>query len=87
MISAGRLRSTATMMQASTAQDALGLRTNTFTAAGTFPCDVRNNSAQEQQYADGVAVRRQFELRARWQRVDNLGLTEVDRIDVDGRTL
>jgi head-tail adaptor len=87
MISAGLLRWTATMLAASTSQDTLGLRSDTFTTGGTFRCDMRNQSAQEQAYADGVAVRRTWELRARWQRIENLGLTEVDRISVDGRTL
>lgn len=87
MISGGLLRNKATRLAASTTQDSLGLRSPTFTAGDFFYCDLRNSSAQEQQYADGVAVRRQFELRARWNAVANVGLTELDRVSVNGRTL
>jgi len=87
MISAGLLKWTATRLAASTAQDTLGLRSDTFTTGADFRCDLRPVSATEQQYADGVAVRRSWEVRARWQRIENIGLTEVDRISVDGRTL
>jgi head-tail adaptor len=87
MISGGRLRWTATRLAASTAQDALGMRGATFSAGGTFRCDLREDSASEQQYADGVAVVRNCEVRARWQAVQNSGLTELDRLSVRGRTL
>lgn len=87
MISGGLLRWKATRLQASTTQDALGMRANSWTEAGTFRCDLRNDSTTEQQYADGVAVIRSCELRARWQAVQNVGLTEVDRLTVRGRYL
>lgn len=88
MISGGRIRRfTATRMAASTAQDALGMRSNTWTAAGSFPCELRNDSTSESSYADGVAVRRMFEVRARWRAVANTGLTELDRLQVGARTL
>ena len=87
MISAGLLKYTATRMSASTAQDALGLRTDSFTAGGSFRCDLRASGSSESPYADGVAVRRNFEIRARWPQIAAIGLKEVDRISVDGRTL
>ena len=87
MIPGGRLKRLATRMQPSGTLDSLGMRGGTFTAAGTFWCDLREDSAAEQQYADGVAVVRSVELRARWQSIVNVGLTEIDRIDVRGRTL
>lgn len=87
MISAGLLKWTATRLAASTAQDALGLRTDSFSADGTFRCDLRPSGSSESPYADGVAVRRNFEIRARWPQIQNIGLSEVDRISVDGRTL
>lgn len=86
MISGGVLRWTATRQAASTTQDALGLRTDAWTPSGTFRCDIRNDSSMEQAYADGVAVRRSCEVRARWTAVQNAGLTEVDRLTVRGRT-
>lgn len=87
MISAGRLLFKANRLAASTAQDALGMRTDVWTVGASFRCDMRNDSTSEAPYADGVAVRRTIEIRARWQAVQNSGLTEVDRIQVGGRTL
>lgn len=87
MISGGLLRWKATRLRASTAQDALGMRTDVWTNAGTFRCDLRNDSTSEQPYADGVAVVRACELRARWDAVQGVGLTELDRVSVRGRTL
>lgn len=87
MISGGVLRWTATRQAASTTLDALGNRTDTWTAGATFRCDIREDSAQEQSYADGVAVVRSVELRARWQAVQNAGLTEIDRVTVRNRLL
>ena len=87
MISAGRLTWRATMLSASSSQDALGLRTDAFTSGASFPCDLRNQSATEQNYADGVAIRATWEVRARWRRIANIGLSAVDRLSVDGRTL
>jgi len=86
MISGGLLRFTGTRLAASTTQDALGLRTDSWTTGSSFRCDIRNDTAAEQAYADGVAVRRTCEVRARWQAVQNAGLTEVDRLSVRGRT-
>lgn len=87
MISGGVLRWTATRQAASTTLDTLGNRTDTWTAGATFRCDIREDSAQEQSYADGVAVVRSVELRARWQSVQNAGLTEIDRVTVRNRLL
>lgn len=86
MISAGLLRWTATVLQASASQDALGLRADTWTAGASFRCDLRDLSASEQPYADGVAVRHTCEVRARWPAVAASGLTAVDRLQVRGRT-
>ncbi len=87
MISAGLLKWNATRMSASNTQDALGLRSDSFTAAQTFRCDLRPTGSSESPYADGVVVRRNFEIRARWPRISSIGLKEIDRISVDGRTL
>jgi head-tail adaptor len=87
MISAGRLKWLATVQTPSTSQDALGMRVDTWTDGASFRCDLRNDSANEQQYADGVAVVKAYEVRARWQAVQGAGLTEVDRLVVRGKTL
>ena len=87
MISAGLLRWTATVMQASASQDALGLRADSWSAGATFRCDLRNLTASEQPYADGIAVRQSYEIRARWPAVVASGINAVDRISVRGKTL
>ena len=87
MISAGRLRFVGQRYTPSTTQDALGMRTDVWTARQTFRCDLRNDSAQEQQYADGVAVIRSCEVRMRWNTAQSISLSELDRIAVRGKTL
>ncbi len=87
MISGGVLRWTATASAPSTTQDALGMRASAWTDIGTFRCDMREQSAAEQGYADGVAVVRQVEILSRWQSIANLGLSELHRLTVRGRTL
>lgn len=63
------------------------MRASTWTDIGTFRCDMREQSAAEQGYADGVAVVRQVEILSRWQSIANLGLSELHRLTVRGRTL
>jgi len=87
MISGGVLRWTATATQPTAAVDGIGMRGTTWTTLGTFRCDMREDSAQEQPYADGIAVVRNVEVRARWQAVQGIGLTELCRLTVRGRTL
>lgn len=87
MISAGVLRWTATATQPTASLDSIGMRATTWNTLGSFRCDMREDSAGEQSYADGVAVIRNVEVRARWNAVQNLGLTEVCRLTVRGRTL
>jgi len=87
MISAGRLRFPATQLVPSATQDGLGLRTDTWANGETFQADLRSDDAVEQSYADGVAVVRQWEVRARWNRVEEIGLDETNRISIRGKTL
>lgn len=86
MISAGRLRFVALQKLAPTAASTLGLRGSTWTNGQYFRCDVREDSAEEQQYADGVAVVRQYELRTRWNTAQAIGLDETNRIECRSRT-
>jgi len=83
----GRFWRRAQASLASVRRDALGLREPAFTAGAYFRCELMPMSVIEQPYADGVIVKRTFEVRCRWQTVEMLGITEVDRIIVDGRTL
>ena len=87
MISGGRLMHTATRLTPNGATDSLGMRSGTFDPAGTFRCDMRTDAATEQQYADGVAIVKNIEVRTRWPNVARVGLTELDRLVVRGRTL
>jgi len=87
MISGGLLRFSALVQTPSATLDSLGMRTATWTDGSRFRCDIRETSATEQGYADGVAVVRSIEVRARWQAVQNAALTEVCRIVVRGRIL
>lgn len=86
MISSGLTRFRASVLRASTTDD-LGLRSTTYSAVGTVNVDLRDQSAVEQQYADGVAVIRQYEVRVRWPNIARVALTEVDRLLVRGKTL
>lgn len=87
MISGGVLRWTATASEPSATLDSLGMRGTTWNDIGTFRCDLREQSAAEQGYADGVAVVRTVEVRARWAAVQGVGLTEVCRLTVRNRLL
>jgi len=86
MLSAGRLRFVALQKLPPAAASTLSLRGSTWTDGQYFRADVRENSAQEQAYADGTAVIRQYELRARWETAQAIGLTESQRIECRGKT-
>lgn len=86
MISGGLLRWTATVTRAS-GLDALGMRNSTFSTVGTMRCDMRDQSANEQEYADGVSVLKQYEVRVRWPNIARLGVVATDRLTVRGKIL
>lgn len=86
MISAGRLRFQATIKRESTA-DNVGKKNKTFaTTVGTFRCDLRDVGASEGELSLGVSAIRSYEVHARWQAVEVLGLLETDRLLIDGMT-
>jgi head-tail adaptor len=87
MISAGRLRHLATKQSPSASRDALGQRVDSWVSTVQFRADLRSDSADERQYADGVAVVRSWEVRARWDTVKAIGLSETDRILIRSKTL
>lgn len=87
MISAGRLRFTATAKRENTV-DALGKREKTpTTTVGTFRCDLRDTGASEVSYGEGVASVKAFDVLARWQAIQVIGLLETDILEIDGMTL
>jgi head-tail adaptor len=83
----GRYWRKARALKASTSQDAMGMRTDNWVNGEHFRCELRNNSTVEMSYADGVIVRRTFEILMRWQTLVALAISEVDRITIDGMTL
>ena len=87
MISGGRLMHTAVRWTPNATIDSLGMRSGVWEEGGTFRCDMRTDAATEQQYADGVAIVKNIEVRTRWPNVARVGLTELDRLVVRGRTL
>jgi hypothetical protein len=84
MISAGRLRFNATVKRES-ALDNVGKKKKDFaTTVGTFRCDLRDISANELDYGLGVAATRTYEILARWQTIEKLGVLETDILQCDG---
>ena len=93
MIGSGRLRFPATVLAPSASTNSLGMRVGGFTdlnaaEPGNPPLwvDLRTDSANEQQYADGVATVRRAEIRCRWNSAQRWGINETFRLVVRGRT-
>ena len=93
MIGSGRLRFPAIVLQPSINEDDLGMRTGAFTDINktrngnpSLWVDLRTDSANEQQYADGIAVVRRAEIRCRWNSLQDWGINETYRLTVRGRT-
>lgn len=86
MISAGRLRFTATAKR-ETNLDNTGKKQKDFTTTvGSFRCDLRDTGAAEMSYAGGVSVGRTYDCLARWDALDALKVVETDRLVISGRT-
>ncbi len=87
MISAGRLRFTATAKRENTF-DALGKREKTPTSTvGSFRCDLRDTGANEISYGEGVGTSKTFEVLARWGAIEDIGLLETDILQIEGMDL
>lgn len=86
MISGGRLRFKATVRRESSS-DNLGKRNKTYgLIVGTFRCDLRDIGASEGDISLGVAAIKSYEIHARWQSLQRIGLLETDRLIIDGMT-
>jgi hypothetical protein len=86
MISAGRLRFSATIKRENTT-DNLGKKNKSFsTTVGTFRCDLQDLGSTEVSYGEGVANLNSYEVHARWQAVSQYSLTTADRLLIDGKT-
>lgn len=86
MISAGRLRFQAQAKREGNT-DNTGKRKKDFgTSLGYFRCDLRDTSATEFDYADGPASSNTFDVLARWDAIDDVGLMTRDILLINGRT-
>lgn len=86
MISGGRLRFQAQAKRESNT-DNTGKRKKDFgTSLGYFRCDLRDTAASEIDYADGTASSNTFDVLARWDAIDEIGLLTRDILLINGRT-
>ena len=86
MISAGRLRFQAQVKREST-YDNVGKRNNNFaTTVGYFRCDLEDVGSTETEYADGIATINTWLCYARYDIINQLGVTTADRLIIDGKT-
>jgi len=87
VILAGLLKYRAIVLERASAVDALGRPTDSWSQVSSFRCAVEDQGAQELDIGQGPAVSRRFQLRARWQTVQALKVTERHRLVVGARTL
>lgn len=87
MISAGRLKYSATVLQPSGSKDALGLRDSAFAGNLVVRCELTNLSSTEQVWADGATEVSQWQVRIRWPEVARCSITTACRLSVRGKTL
>lgn len=87
MISAGRLRYSASVLQPSGSKDALGLRDSQFAGNRTVRCELTQLSGSEVEYAHGATEMNLWQVRCRWPDIARCQLTTASRLSVRGRTL
>lgn len=86
MISGGRLRFQAEVKRESYL-DNVGKKKKDYSEdVGNFRCDLRDISATEVDYGAGVAAVRTYEVLARWDAVNQIGVLETDILIIDGMT-
>jgi len=87
VILAGLLTSRAIVLERSSALDDLGRPTDSWSQTGLFRCQLEDQGVSETDIGQGPAISRRFLLRARWQTVRAVGLTESHRVRVGARLL
>ena len=87
MISAGRLKYVATVLQPSGVKDALGLRDSGFAGNREIRVELTNLSSNEQVWADGTTDVSQWQVRCRWPEIARCSITTASRLSVRGKTL
>jgi head-tail adaptor len=87
MISAGRLRYAATVLQPSGSKDALGLRDSSFAGNRVVRCELTQLSGSEVEYAHGATEMNLWQVRCRWPDIARCSITTACRLSVRGKTL
>lgn len=96
MISAGRMRFTATIHRDNN-PDVLGKKklraptgnplTEGLYYIGSFRCDLRDLGAGEFDYGGGATSINTWEIQTRWQSITQYSLREDDKLVIDGKTM
>jgi head-tail adaptor len=87
MISSGRLKYVATVLQPSGVKDALGLRDSQFAGNREMRVELSQISSSEQIYADGASDVATWRVRCRWPDIARCQCTTACRLAVRGKTL
>jgi head-tail adaptor len=87
MISAGRLKYVATVLQPSGVKDGLGLRDSLFAGNREVRVELTNLSSNEQVWAEGTSEVSQWQVRCRWPEIARCQITTASRLAVRGKTL
>lgn len=81
VISAGQLRHRVKVLSPSTSVDAYGQRSQTLTQGPTIYAEVRAVGASETNYADGAAMRTQYQVRCRWHTGTQAGINALSVLE------
>jgi head-tail adaptor len=87
VISAGRLKYVATVLQPSGSKDALGLRDSQFAGNRDMRVELSQISSSEQLYADGASDVATWRVRCRWPDIARCQCTTASRLAVRGKIL
>ena len=87
MISAGRLKYSATVLQPSGVKDGLGLRDSLYAGIRQVRCELTQLSGSEVEYAHGATEMNLWQVRCRWPEIARCQITTASRLAVRGKTL
>jgi hypothetical protein len=87
MISAGRLRYSATVLQPSGSKDGLGLRDSLYAGNRSMRVELTQLSGSEVEYAHGATEMNLWQVRCRWPDIARCLVTTASRLSVRGKTL
>ena len=87
MISAGRLKYSAAVLQPSGLKDGLGLRDSGYSGTREVRCELTQLSGSEVEYAHGATEMNLWQVRCRWPEIARCQITTASRLEVRGKTL